>query len=295
MFLVHTDESGINFKTDGSGIFSDGPYIIFGGLMVHENKYHHLERMFAELVNHKLGISDWSKNEIHAHELWNAAMSGARDVKVVKEFFEELLQLLSKMSCPLVLGIDVKQKGLEPKIQFEKKKMAAHAMIHILEYKLAAANQNGILIFDKMNGKEDASSQDEREVSALLSNMVAWRSISSSGGRSRVSKFDFESRAVFLMSNLHYVPSNESLMLQVADCVVWIVRRMLTHHSPLTESPDPSKCPVTQETFCFFMKQAPVSVAYFSPKATDFSMTDFSDFEVCSATLLNSALTPVGV
>ena len=293
MYLVHTDESGTNFQKNPENVYNDGPYIIFGGLMVHENKYHHLERMFADLVNQKLGISDWSKNEIHAHELWVAAQRGERNIEDVKAFFEELLQLLAKMSCPLVLGVQAKGETTGSEEKKDKKQTAVDSMLHILEYDLGAANEYGVLIADKMSNPEDESSAEEKEMAALLSNRVAWRSIALPRTKSHRSKFEFESRCVFLISNLHYVPSNESLMIQIADCAVWVVRRMFTHYSPVTVVPDLNKCPVSEGTFHFFLRMAPVSFAYFSRSAQDFAFAHFSDFPDVKSQLIKNLLGPV--
>ena len=104
MILIYLDESGTNYQ-NRDGLFVDGPFVIMGAMLVQEDVYWNLERMFSDLINQYFGIDNWFDNEIHATDIW-AGKKQTKDIPLDRrrQFFDDFLQMCGKFGLPVVFS-----------------------------------------------------------------------------------------------------------------------------------------------------------------------------------------------
>lgn len=266
MLLIYSDESGINYETK-SGFFVDGPYAFWAGLLISESKYFHLERMFYDLVLKEHGLKNWQEKELHATDMWNNVKNDHQEKEKLKNYFEELVQLITKLSIPVVFGV---QKKTEVAKEREELVQCRYAFLHALEHQLSSINETGVLIVDKGN--------QEDPMEGLVYDRTKWRYNPGDESVSLFpSKFIFESRSCFLLDQVHYVDSKKSLFAQLTDHVAFIIQRVFTYaylkyfnHGSMLVA-DISKVPISRETFSFFLRN--VTSAHFDKKIKDVSFS----------------------
>ncbi len=69
MNLIYLDESGTNYQTK-NGLYGDGPFLIMGAMLINEDVYWSMERLFTEIIDTYFGIDNWLNNEVHATDIW---------------------------------------------------------------------------------------------------------------------------------------------------------------------------------------------------------------------------------
>ena len=285
MLLVYSDESGINYDKK-NGFFVDGAYAFWIGLLISEAKYFHLERMFYDLVLKEHGVKNWQEKEMHATDMWNAAKNDPQKKEQLSNYFEELIQLVSKLSIPVVFGV---QKKTETAKNKEELIQCRYAFLHALEYQLSSLNETGVLIVDK------SDTADPME--GLVYDRTKWRY--NPGDESTPlfpSKFIFESRSCFLLDQVHYVDSKKSLFVQLTDHVAFVLQRVFTYaylrdfNNGSMPAADLSKVPISKETFSFFLRNA--TCAHFNKKIKDVSFSFMRNIAIDTARLDAAYLTP---
>jgi hypothetical protein len=268
MLLTYIDESGVNYKKT-NGFYSDGPYVIWCAILIHENKYFHLERLFSELLK-SLKIKDWSKIEAHATDIWSRKGNfGHISKDASKMYFEELFQLLAKLDIEIVFGIQQKfARSNWRKNQEVEKNNCRYALLHGLEHSLAKLNETSIIISD----------EGDKEIDNLLFEKTQWRfNPGARKPRGQRSKYKFESLSCFLLDRVHFMNSQHSLFLQIADQVAFVIQRVFTYcyliHFPNKFlKPEIDKVPISSETFAFVSKN--ISPAFFDTEANDVMFLD---------------------
>ncbi len=122
MYLVYTDETGTNFS-------DKSPYLLYGGLVVHESKIDIVEFQLEKIIAKFLHLDDIRKVELHTHEIFSILFYDSVDCerkrkrrdkercKELKEilksvtldnfidFTNEVIQFLNKMDVPLMVGV----------------------------------------------------------------------------------------------------------------------------------------------------------------------------------------------
>lgn len=266
MLLAYIDESGTNYKT-GDGYFTDGPYAIWSGILVNEDKYFHVERGFYELGKGLLNIENWQKDELHASDIWNSVNEGVRKEDAVKKYFEELFQFIAKMHLPVVFGIQQKDPKAGKNDKEEQLEKSRYSFLHGLEHQLAELQETGILIADA-----EQDSIGRSKMADLVFERTKWRyNPGSTATSGKKPKFEFEFRSNFIIDQLHYVDSKNSLLIQFSDHVCFVLRRVLEHlylvHYPSKNGgkpkPDINKVPITEDTFNIFVKNSKVKFAHY--------------------------------
>lgn len=285
MLLVYIDETGTNYKKDEKGYFIvDGPYAIWGGIFLNESKYFQTERAFHELARKLLKIKDWQKEELHASEIWQSAKSGKRKIDDIKKYFEELFQLIAKFHIPVVFGIQQKNPKLRATLQKKELEKARIAFLHVVEHRLAELNETGVLVADSEFDVHNTDKERE-EMRKLVSFRTKWRYNSSSKKREIKTKYEFEYRSNFILDQLHYVDSKESLLIQLADQVNFILRRVfeflyLTHFpKPGRPSANIDLVPISENTFNFFYKECGIKIGTFEEKEKDVNIFTLDNIE----------------
>jgi len=115
MYLIYTDETGTNFSS------KESPFLLYGGLVVHESKVNMLELQLQSMIAKFLHLDDIKKVELHTSEIFHILFSDKIDcdkkrrqkdklyckklTKILKnvtkedfiQFTDELIQFLTKM------------------------------------------------------------------------------------------------------------------------------------------------------------------------------------------------------
>jgi hypothetical protein len=251
MQLIYTDESGINYSNN-QGLFKDGPYIIYGGICVDEKKYFHLERIFLDLIKTYFSIDDWRAEEIHATNMWNLKGHFSKYTqKIILSFFNELLQILVKLDIQTVIGKQKKTVNANSDTQQKEEAMAIYCYLHGIEQYLSKKSETGIIIAD------EKQSRQESIFSKIFYDRSSWRIAPNIITTPLItSKFEYESRLCFLLDNIHYVNSKNSLFNQIVDIVLFIIMRVWTYQRlriDKTVPADITKVPVEKDTFTYFV------------------------------------------
>lgn len=256
MQLIYTDESGVNYSHD-NGLFKDGPYLFYGGICVGDQKYFHLERMFIDIIKDFFSIEDWRAEEIHATNLWNLKGRFVQyEQKRIRQFFDELLQLIIKLDIHTVIGYQLKTaNATETQKQIEEAK-AVYAFLHGLEFFLSKKSETGLMIADQ---KSDLGNETSI-FSKIFTERSRWRTgINGSTDGILKSKYIYESKLCFLIDNIHFVNSKDSLFNQIIDIVLYIIMRVWAYQNlRLTnrDIADITKVPIEPRTFRFFAGNA---------------------------------------
>lgn len=284
MLVVYIDESGINWKRVNN-FWVDGPYMIWAAVLIPENKYFHLEQMMNGLAREILKIKRWNQTELHASELWRQAETGTREKGQVRTYFEELFQLLAKMSLHVVCSLQQKSEKIYlPSVRKNRIRKSMNAFLQTLEYSLADLNQTGILI-------ADCEAESERIRNTDLARMVLdktkWRYNPGLNKRQIIApKYTFEAQSCFIIDQLFCADSKESLFVQLADHVSFVLQRVFTYlylkqfSKPGRPPADPTKVPVSSGTFNLFVLQNNLKIACYDDKSHDinFQILDNSVF-----------------
>lgn len=252
MQLIYTDESGVNYSHDNS-LFKDGPYLFYGGICVSDQKYFHLERMFMAIIKDFFSIEDWRAEEIHASNLWNLKGRFAQyDQNKIREFFDELLQLVIKLDIHTVIGCQLKTVNATEKQKENEEARAVYAFLHGLEFFLSKKSETGLIIADQ---KSDFGNETSI-FSKIFTERSTWRTgINRSADGILKSKYIYESKLCFLIDNIHFVNSKDSLFNQIIDIVLYIIMRVWTYQRlriTNREIADIKKVPIERQTFRFF-------------------------------------------
>jgi hypothetical protein len=279
MILIYTDESGINYEIQNN-FFKDGPFIIYGGMCVDDKKYFHLERMFIQLIDNYFKIDDWLKQEIHASDIWNRRNFFSKfSESGIREFFEELLQLINKLHTFCLFGIRLKSRDADKERKRLEIAKAVYAFLHNLEYFLAREKETGLIIADIIDykGEVEERTRQRTVLDELLYERMMWRINPKAHIEPLiVSKYKFESQSCFLLDDIHYVHSKHSIFLQIFDVVIYTIMRVFTYLylfvNPGIIDADIKKVPITINTFQFFVRMN-VSFGSFNDTVNDVIFT----------------------
>jgi len=287
MLLVYTDESGINYQRKKKS-FVDGPFIVWGGLLIPEEKYFQLERLFYDLIKKELGITNWEDIEIHATDIWlqRGDFKTLSDKKA-RRYFEELIQLLVKLDIKIVAGVKKKSLGLRSKISKDKEVgMAIYAFLTGLEHSLSKKNETAILIADASSDETNLSSLEK-----LYFEKTKWRYNPGAKKTTIIkSKFFFESLSCFLLDQVHYVDSSRSLFVQISDNATYVIRRVFEHsfyrhNGKLGIVADENKVPITSQDFRWLSKN--ILLCMFDEDKNDVMMDTLDGFNLEQNSYLN--------
>lgn len=280
MLLVYVDEAGVNYKIDTStGFFHDGSHLVWCGVLVNEEKYFHLERLIYNLAYRFLKIKDWKAVELHANDIWaRRGVFSHLTNENVREYFEELFQLLAKLKINVVIGIQQKTRSFKSSTAINKEKeICVKALFIALEHQLSELNQTAIVIAD-----DESGSNEERILNNILYEQTKWRYNPGAKQNAKYQyKYKYEASSCFILDQLHYVDSKDSLFMQITDHITFVLKRVITYgylnnyNRTFKSFPkaDITKVPVTSNTFNVFVRNAKCSFL----SEDDFTITDFTN------------------
>ena len=276
MQLIYTDESGINYKHHDEGLFNDGPFILYGAICVDDRKYFHLERLFLEIINDYFNIDDWIEHEVHGSDLWNLKGIFQNESKEkIRGFFDEVLQLITKLNISTLICLGIKTKNSDKALQKIEFSYVIYSFLHLIEMHLAECNDTGIIISDKQS---ITSNDGNVLLSDILYSKSLWRTNPKATTKPNViqSKYKYESRACFILDNIHYIDSKHSLFNQIIDIILYSMMRVFTYkYIKITDTKNAeiNKVPVTAMTFCHFFKNA-TKLSYYDIQEKDICFYD---------------------
>jgi hypothetical protein len=169
MYLVYTDETGTNFS-------EKSPYLLYGGLVVHESKVNILESQLEQMIAKFLKLDDIKEVELHTSEIFHILFTENFDCQNKKKqkdkdycehlkkiltkvttddftnFVNELIQFLTKMNIPLMVSVVNKTDEIHTKHRLNKEVSSMaysfKMFLNILDRFLASKNEKALLIVD---------------------------------------------------------------------------------------------------------------------------------------------------
>ena len=293
MLLVYIDESGVNQGLSRNDFYNDGPYIIWSGIFIPQEKYFHLERLFYDLAKNILGINDWQKKELHATDIWHRTgdFRNISEAKV-KKYFEEVFQLLSKMGLRMCFALQQKNSRLTSRNSKGKEMTRSiYAFLHGLEYQLSSLNETGVLIADQ----SVRNNSEYTEMEKLLLDRTKWRNL----GKNRMKilpKYRYETQSCFILDQVNYTDSKKSLFIQLDDHICFVLNRVFTYlylkqfPKPGRPAADINKIPLSPNTFLFYFNQSRPLLVFWDESIKDVSMTHVDDSYTNNTDYLNISL-----
>src|SRR6266566_976890 len=281
MILGYIDESGINYSQDSKAYFHiEGPYAIWSCVLIPEKKYFDLERAFQDLAIKYLG-NNIKKSELHATEIWKSRKNNNAQNKKVRQYFEELIQLTAKLHIPVLFGIQQKNPNLTKKTKknsLEKEReleKARYSLLSLVENKLAEMNETAILVSDEEGTKIEA-------LKNLVFHRTKWRYSPPMKKTEGLIKpaFLFEYRSNSILDQLHYVDSKESLLMQFADHMCFVLRKTFEYLYLLNfpgsngnrPTADKEHLPISELTFNAFVEFCKVMYAFYNEQNKDVTL-----------------------
>jgi len=268
LYLVYTDETGTNFS-------EKSPYLLYGGLVVHESKVNILESQLEQIIAKFLKIDDIRKVELHTSEIFtilfhnNVDCNKKRKTKdkvycqelkeLLKDvstddfinFTNELIQFLTKMNVPLMVGVVNKNDKLHKKHRLNKEVSAIaysfKIFLNLIDRFMASKNEKALLIADDFsnqiphniaslplykritdeNIKSKNGARKELVLLRVFHESMNWKSNLTSDSKNIAPlKYEFESKNLFIVDNINYTNSQDSILNQVADFMLFILRKV---------------------------------------------------------------------
>ncbi|RUM70084.1 MAG: hypothetical protein DSZ09_04875 [Sulfurovum sp.] len=266
MYLIYTDETGTNFSSNVS------PFLLYGGLVVHESKVNNLELQLQMMIAKFLKLGDIKKVELHTSEIFQIIFTEnfeckkrkSKDQKNCEElqkilsnvtvedfisFTDELIQFLHKMDVPLIVSVVNKEDEIHKNHHLNKEVSALaysfKMFLNILDRFLASKNEKGLLIADDFSNQipakirtlslyerianDNIGKQKELIFLRVLYESLDWKSNSYDFTSKCIApmKYEFESKNMFLIDNINYTNSKDSVLNQVSDFILYILRKTL--------------------------------------------------------------------
>jgi len=264
MYLIYTDETGTNFSSNVS------PFLLYGGLVVHESKVNNLELQLQMMIAKFLKLDDIKKVELHTSEIFQIIFTKNFECKkrklkdqknceelqeilsdvIVEDFIsftDELIQFLHKMDVPLIVSVVNKEDEIHKSHHLNKEVSALaysfKMFLNILDRFLASKNEKGLLIADDFSNQipakirtlplyerianDNIGKQKELVFLRVLYESLDWKSNSYDFTCIAPMKYEFESKNMFLIDNINYTNSKDSVLNQVSDFILYILRKTL--------------------------------------------------------------------
>jgi hypothetical protein len=286
VILIYLDESGINYKIE-NGLYTDGPFLIFGAMCINEDVYWNMERLFCELIDDYFKIDNWLENEIHATDIWaGTSVSIGLTIEKRRDFFDEFLQLCGKFELSFVYSYIPKV----PNQTIEKKNLdmikCAQCLLIAIEHKLAELHQTGVLVCDSSTNSEslkikEALTLDIKQKPLSFSQVLlrefykrtSWRLTKKKIDPDIKPKYRTEAMSAYLIDRIHFLSSDDSLFLQMCDIMTFIIQRSMAYQYLQIVAPnkaDKNKVPFTDHG-CGMMRDK-VIPCYYSEENHDVSL-----------------------
>ncbi len=268
MYLVYTDETGTNFS-------QSSPYLLYGGLVVHESKVDLIELQLEQIVAKFLKLDDIRKVELHTSEIFsilffnidcqkrrkNKDKTICEDLKKLLknvtiddfiDFTNEIIQFLTKMNIPLMVGVVNKNDELHLNHRVNREVSAIaysfKIFLNLIDRFMATKNEKALLIADDfvnqispktnllpidervkdVNLKTSNGARKELVLLRVLYESMNWKHNITDGLESIAPlKYEFESKNFFIIDNINYTNSKDSILNQITDFMLFILRKTM--------------------------------------------------------------------
>lgn len=269
MYLVYADETGTNFS-------DKSPYLLYGGLVVHESKVNVLELQLEQMIAKFLKLDDIRKVELHTTEIFSIlfhenfdceSKRKPKDREYCKElkklledvtvddfisFTDELIQFLTKMNIPLMVSVVNKTDEIHANHRLNKEVSAIaysfKMFLNAIDRFMSSKNEKALLIVDdfthqipskirslplyqRIKDENIATSKGARKELVILRTLyesMSWKTNTTEEFDNIAPlKYEFEAKSLFLVDNINYTNSKDSVLNQVADFMLFILRKTL--------------------------------------------------------------------
>lgn len=250
MYLIFTDESGTN---------KDSNIVLYGGIAVSENNLIKSEMIVSDIAKEFFGIENMLEIEIHFVDIFNYIFydrlpSKKRKRKYFKEtiipllkeirlnkeklslFVIELFQVLGKVNATFLVSILKREDDINTEAYVFRN------FLNLLDTFLNEKNEYGVLIADgfynQLSKKEkniglftkdiDNNSLSKKEYlfKRILFETMSWKQ-KIEVKDSFPLKWKFESKVYNLFSNILFLPSNESYLIQISDILLYVLKKYI--------------------------------------------------------------------
>lgn len=250
MFLIFTDESGTN---------KDSSIVLYGGLSINENNLIKSEMMVSDITREFFGIDNMLEIEVHFVDIfnyvyfnrlpskkWKQKLFKEKIIPLLKEinldkdklsfFVIELFQFLAKVNATFLVSV----------LKRDEKDADAYVFktfLNLLDTFLNEKNEYGVLIADGFYEQVSKKSKnielfkENLDINILLNNKellfkrILFESVS---WRQKINivdnfpfKYKFESKIYNIFSNVLFIPSNESHLIQVSDILLYVFKKYI--------------------------------------------------------------------
>ena len=276
MYLIYTDETGTNFSPKESAFMLYGGLVVHESKV--NLLELQLQKMIAKFLQlDDIKKVELHTSEIF-HILFSPSLKcedkrKSKDKKACKalkellenvtqedfiQFTDELIQFLTKMNIPLLLSIIRKDDEIHTKHQISKETSALaysfKTFLNLLDRYLASKNEKGLLIADDFSNQiptkirnlplheriSDQHIAKHKELIFLrvLHRSLSWKTESDTLADMAPLKYEFESKNMFLIDNINYTNSKDSILNQVADFLLFIIRKTLEYDDKYPDNLD---------------------------------------------------------
>jgi len=272
MYLVYTDETGTNFS-------EKSPYLLYGGLIIHESKVNIIEAQLQQIIAKFLKLKDVKTAELHTSDIFQILFFSdncqskrkktkkklceelkeiLKDVSIKDfiEFTNELIQFLTKMNIPLMVAVINKEDELHKQHRLNREVSAIaysfKTFLNLVDRFMASKNEKALIIADDFRNQipiniaslplseriKDANlitnkgARKELVLLRVLYESMDWKSSITLGYKSIAPlKYEFESKNFFIIDNINYTNSKDSILNQVTDFMLFIIRKTIEIHN----------------------------------------------------------------
>jgi len=250
MYLIFTDESGTN---------KDSNIVLYGGIAVSEYNLMKSEMIVSDIAREFFGIENMLEIEIHFVDIFNyifydrlpskkrkkkyfeeTIIPLLRDIELNKEklslFVIELFQVLGKVNATFLVSILKREDGIHSEAYVFRN------FLNLTDTFLNEKNEYGVLIADgfynQLSKKEknirlftkdiDNNSLSKKEYlfKRILFETMSWKQ-KIEVKDSFPLKWKFESKVYNLFSNILFLPSNESHLIQISDILLYVLKKYI--------------------------------------------------------------------
>jgi len=187
------------------------------------------------------------KDRIYCKELTKILKDVTKEEFI--QFTDELIQFLIKMNVTLIVSIIRKDDEIHQKNALGNEVSSlAHSFkmfLNILDRFLATKNEKGLLIADDFTNQvpvkirnlplheriADKNIKTHKELVFLrvLHQSLTWKTNHTQLTDIAPLKYEFEAKNMFLIDNINYTNSKDSILNQVADFMLFIIRKALEY------------------------------------------------------------------
>lgn len=251
MYLIFTDESGTN---------KDSNIVLYGGVAISENNLIKSEMIISDIAKEFFDIDNILEIEIHFVDIFNYVFysrmpSKKNKQKIFKEkiipllenikldqnklslFIRELFQFLAKVDATFLVSVLKRNNRINSDAYVFK------TFLNLADTFLNEKNEYGVLIADgfynQINKREKnlnlfsenidintICSKKEFLFKRVLFESVSWRQRIDIEDNF-IFKYKFESKIYNIFSNILFMPSNESHLIQISDILLYIMKKYI--------------------------------------------------------------------